>query len=67
MMSAKFAGNFFVSLLGTWEVSVPSGFLIVCIVYDYLGFEKYIYLSWLEVWWQATELLASHVDALRAI
>ena len=45
MMSAKFAGNFFVSLLGTWEVSA-SILLKVCssafIIVDwYLGRKRY--------------------------
>jgi len=43
MMSAKFAGNFFVSLLGTWEVSAMllkvSLYTFSFTVDYYLGFE----------------------------
>ena len=51
MMSAKFAGNFFVSLLGTWEVSASKGVLVhVFVIVDYyLGFERELLKVWLHL------------------
>lgn len=62
-MSAKFAGNFFVSLLGTWEVSASKGFLSVFTVDDYyLRFERQ--LSWKEVEGVAYTLKLSITEVL---